>query len=186
MKTSWFAPLALLLLLGFVGSSTAYSDTRAPEVPVGLQVPDGCRVSSRAFAVGVQIYVGTPSPADATKLVWTFAAPEAILYDADGAYLGVHYAFAGPTRPAWQSESGSLVVAARTVPPVTVDPTAIPWLRLDAVQAEGPGIFRRVAYIQRVNTTGGLAPAAPPSRVGEVARIPYTAEYVFFRAAKSD
>ncbi len=52
-----------------------------------------------------------------------------------------------------------------------------------AVETDGPGIFRRVAFIQRVNTTGGTAPAAPGTTVGEEARVPYTAEYYFYRAA---
>ena len=71
--------------------------------------------------------------------------------------VGIHYAFAGPTRPAWESASGSRVVAARTVAPVTVDTNAIPWLVLNAVPENtiGPGIFERTTYIQRVNTTGG-------------------------------
>src|SRR5262249_49113230 len=36
-------------------------------------------------------------------------------------------------------------------------------------------------YIQRVNTVGGKAPTAPGD-VGEVVRVPYTAEYFFYRA----
>jgi hypothetical protein len=106
-----------------------------------------------------------------------------VLFDADGNVVGSHYAFAGPTRPAWQTLSGSLVVGARSVPPVTVDPTAIPWLILQAVSTEGPGILEHTTYIQRVNTAGGLAPAALPTSAGEVARVPYTTEYYFYRAA---
>ena len=40
-----------------------------------------------------------------------------------------------------------------------------------------------MTFIQRVNTTGGIAPAAPGTTVGEEARVPYTAEYFFYRAA---
>jgi len=100
--------------------------------------------------------------------------------------VGIHYAFAGPTRPAWESASGSRVVAARTVAPVTVDTNAIPWLVLNAVPENtiGPGIFERTTYIQRVNTTGGLAPSSPPTALGQEARVPYTAEYYFYRAVK--
>jgi hypothetical protein len=53
---------------------------------------------------------------------------------------------------------------------------------LGAVSSEGPGIVHRVTYIQRVNTVGGLAPADPGDVPGEVARVPYTAEYFFYRA----
>ena len=50
---------------------------------------------------------------------------------------------------------------------VTVDPNAIPWLRLHAVSTEGPGIFADTTFIQRVNTTGGKAPAADGTWLGK-------------------
>ena len=162
------------------------NDNRAPEVPASLQVPAGNKVSFHTYAIGVQIYAATASATSPTGFAWTFQAPEAVLFDADGNVVGIHYAFAGPTRPAWESESGSRVVGARTVPPVTVTSNAIPWLILSAVPTNtvGPGIFARTTYIQRVNTTGGLAPATAPTALGQEARVPYTAEYFFFRATK--
>jgi hypothetical protein len=184
MKTKFIALLSMLGSLAASGLAGNANDSRTPDVPSSLQVPEGYRVSRHAYAMGVQIYVATVSPADPTKLVWTFAAPEAVLYDAEGEIVGIHYAYAGPTRPAWESQSGSIVVGARTVPPVTVDPTAVPWLVLDGIQSTGPGIFKDTAYIQRVNTTGGLAPAVPPTHVGQEVRVPYTAEYLFYRLRK--
>ena len=64
----------------------------------------------------------------------------------------------------------------------TPDPASIPWLLLAAVSTEGPGIFHRVTFIQRVNTAGGNAPAQPGTVIGEEARVPYTTEYLFYRA----
>ena len=61
------------------------------------------------------------------------------------------------------------------------DASAIPWLLLVAVSTEGPGVLDGVTYIQRVNTTGGLAPAVPGTFVGQEADVPYTAEYYFYR-----
>jgi hypothetical protein len=52
---------------------------------------------------------------------------------------------------------------------------------LKEVSSEGPGIFRRVTFIQRVNTVGGNAPSAPGDFTGEVVRVPYTTEYFFYR-----
>ena len=177
---------ALALLLGacFVSShAEPGNDNRAPDVPDSLRVPDGTKVSFHAYAIGVQIYAATASATSPTGYAWTFTGPEAVLYDADGNTVGIHYAFAGPTRPAWESESGSRVVGARSVPPVTVNSNAIPWLILSAVPTNtiGPGIFERTTYIQRVNTTGGLAPATAPTQLGQEARVPYTAEYFFYR-----
>jgi len=70
-----------------------------------------------------------------------------------------------------------------SLPPlsVTVDTNAISWLRLTALNPEGPGVFAGTTFIQRVNTTGGKAPSANGTFVGQVARIPYTADYFFYR-----
>ena len=35
--------------------------------------------------------------------------------------------------------------------------------------------------IQRLNTVGGTMPATPGTTVGEIARVPYTAEYYFYK-----
>ena len=76
--------------------------------------------------------------------------------------------------------SGSKVAGARLFG-CSPDATAIPWLLLEAVSTSGPGIYSSVTYIQRLNTTGGLAPAGPGSFIGETVQIPYTAEYYFYR-----
>jgi hypothetical protein len=90
--------------------------------------------------------------------------------------VGIHYA--GPT---WESHSGGKVVASR-LESCAPDPTAIAWLLLQKVSTEGPGIFDRVTYIQRVNTAGGLPPTGPGPFIGAEEDVPYTAEYYFHRA----
>ena len=70
---------------------------------------------------------------------------------------------------------------------VTVDATAIPWLLLSAAStAAGPDGDRLVhtTYIQRIATTGGLAPPAAEctaATAGTVAEVPYTADYYFWK-----
>ena len=129
------------------------------------------RLWRRVYAEGVQIYRWNGSG-------WAFVAPEAVLSsDAGGnSTVGTHYA--GPT---WESNSGSKVIATRQAG-CTPDLSAIPWLLLKTVSTTGPGIFSPVTFIQRVNTTGGLAPTAPGTMVNEVVEIPYTTEYYFYRA----
>ena len=124
-----------------------------------------------AYATGVQVYRWNGTS-------WAFIAPDAVLYaDADfRGRIGTHYA--GPT---WESESGSKVVAS-VVDRCTPNPNAIPWLELGALSATGPGIFEGVTAIQRVNTVGGTAPSIAGTVVGEEARVPYTAEYFFYRS----
>ena len=168
------AALAVLALTS-IPAARAGDDNRAPDLPSplcdSLQVPPGNKVAFHVYALGVQIYRWNGTS-------WGFVAPAAILF-ADANYhgeVGIHYA--GPT---WESNSGSTVVA-MVLERCTADPTAIPWLLLETDSAEGPGIFHRVTYIQRVNTTGGLAPAAPGSSIGAEVEVPYTAEYYFYRA----
>ncbi|MBV9879846.1 MAG: DUF3455 domain-containing protein [Gemmatirosa sp.] len=137
-----------------------------------LNAPAGAQLSAHAYATGVQIYRW-----DGTA--WAFVAPAADLFT-DAALtdrLGVH--FAGPT---WRSTSGSKVIGA-VVDRCTPDANAIPWLSLRAVAADGPGVFWRTTFIQRVRTVGGLAPATRGRTVGQEARVPYTAEYYFYRGS---
>ena len=61
------------------------------------------------------------------------------------------------------------------------NPDDIPWLLIRALSSEGPGPFGQVTYIQRVNTSGGVAPTQAGNTVGDEARVPYTTEYYFYR-----
>jgi hypothetical protein len=152
--------------------------TAAPsgsEVPDGIAVDEGNKPFLIGHAVGVQIY-------RCNGVSWGLVAPRANLYGDNGQLIATH--FAGPS---WQARDGSTVVAQRIKDPVTVDPTAIPWLLLEAKSATaGPDGDRLAAttYIQRVATTGGLAPAASPctaDTAGVEAEVPYTANYVFWK-----
>lgn len=141
-----------------------------PPVCSNIQTPAGNELAFSVYALGVQIYKWSGAN-------WDFVAPLANLYaDEDfHALVGIHYA--GPT---WET-IGSKVVATR-VQGCAPDSTAIPWLLLQKSSTTGFGVLRRVTYIQRVNTAGGLAPTAPGTTVGEEKRVPYTAEYYFYRA----
>ena len=87
--------------------------------------------------------------------------------------------------PKWESKSGSKVEARRVSGTgCTPDPTAIAWLLLSKYEASGPGIFASTTFIQRVNTTGGLAPVVAGTTINQVMEVPYTAEYYFYRAKK--
>jgi hypothetical protein len=143
-------------------------DNRAPEVPNDIAVKAG-KVVFHGLGVGVQVYTWNGTS-------WGSATPEATLFDEDGNVASIH--FAGPS---WESNSGSKVVGAVVPPTVTVDTNSIPWLLLSAVRTEGDGIFDDVTFIQRVHTAGGKAPATDGTIVGQVARVPYTADYFFFR-----
>lgn len=166
--------LLFFISLAPLPAVSAKEGMREPDLPSPLcdklRAPEGSKVTFHVYALGVQVYRWDGAS-------WVFVAPVANLF-ADDNYrgqVGVHYA--GPT---WESNSGSRVIARRTQS-CTPDSTAIPWLLLETVSNDGPGIFSSVTYVQRVNTTGGLAPASPGSFVGAEAKVPYTAEYYFYR-----
>jgi hypothetical protein len=180
LKITRVAALAVLfaaaaLALPSTAAARAATDNRAPDLPSplcdGLQAPAGNKVAFHVYAQGVQVYRWNGAS-------WDLVAPVATL-SADpnhASEVGIHYA--GPT---WESKSGSKVAAKRLLP-CTPDASAIPWLLLQATSTSGPGVFSSVTYVQRVNTTGGLAPATPGTAVGMTAEVPYTAEYYFYRA----
>ena len=96
----------------------------------------------------------------------------------------IHH-FAGPdlAAPRRQLDLGQLVK------PATVDPKSIPWLLLSA-KIETAGKFgnrlTQTTFIQRINTRGGIAPAASTctaATAGAKKEVPYTADYYFWRKA---
>ena len=142
-------------------------------LPVGceeLRVPEGNELAFRVYASGVQVYWWNGTS-------WGFVGPIATLYANAGmtGKVGVHYG--GPT---WKSNSGSLVIGQNPIR-CTPDPDSIPWLRLEAYETDGSGIFNGVSYIQRINTSGGKAPVEPGSYDGQTVEVPYTTEYYFYR-----
>jgi len=148
----------------------------APAIPEALKVPAGNKLAFSLDAEGVQMY---QCQATATGgFAWVFLAPEADLFGKHARIAGSHYA--GPT---WEALDGSTVVAAR-VAGVTVDATAIPWLLLQSVSNTGSGKMTPVTFIQRVDTTEGLAPTTgcDAEHVGAQADVDYTATYHFYKA----
>jgi Protein of unknown function (DUF3455) len=153
----------------------AHAGPAEPVVPSDIAVPEGNKVFLVGHAVGVQIYSCDGSS-------WAFVAPRADLYGDNGTLIATH--FAGPT---WEARDGSKV-GGLVEKKVTVDPTAIPWLRLAAaskvVGADGDRLAA-TTYIQRIATTGGLAPAADACNAGTAgtrAEVPYTGDYYFWKA----
>ena len=169
-------------LLAAVAAGTAVQAADAapapPAVPPTIVVEAGHKPFLVGHAVGVQIYTCKVVPGG---FAWSPATPRADLYDDHGNVIVTH--FGGPS---WQARDGSTVVGSR-VDGVTVDPTAIPWLLLAASGSPGPDGDRLTGtkFIQRIATTGGLSPAAAEcdaESVGTAREIPYTADYVFWKA----
>jgi hypothetical protein len=165
-------------------TQVASAEPAPPEVPPTL-VPQGV---NKVFLVGhtddksFQIY-------KCTATGWVLDRPSATLLGDNGKVVATH--FAGPlgaSQPTWQATDGSTVVgkreAAADAPPGPAP--AIPWLLLSAAStAAGHDGDRLVAttFIQRVNTTGGVAPTTgcSSSTVGAEQKVLYTAVYYFWK-----
>jgi hypothetical protein len=164
-----------------------------PQVPANLTVPDGHRPFAIAQATGTQNYICLPS---GTGMAWSFLGPQATLFDGSHQVM-THYLSPNPDeqntpRATWQHSRDSSAVWAAAIASSSdaayVEQGAIPWLLLRVVGTEmGPAFgdrLTRTTYIQRVNTSGGVAPAAgcaAPVDLGKRAMVPYATDYVFYR-----
>lgn len=169
--------VALAALMALVPSA-AGAGLSAPVVPPNLAVPPGNTLFLVGHARGYQIY---RCEAQNAGYAWVLWAPWAGLVDDAGNNVALHYA--GPT---WRAPDGSVVVATRIASAPAPVPNAIPWLLLAPTMTSGPGggTFNNTTYIQRINTTGGLAPAGgcDAGHVGATVAVYYTADYYFYKA----
>ncbi len=169
---------ATALIASLAGAAAAQgTPTTAEDIPANLRPPTGSVLLFELGARGVQIYACEAKPDDATAFAWTFKAPEAELLNARGEVVGRH--FAGPT---WQGHDGSVVVGKVLERADAPDPTAIPWLLLEAKRHAGNGVFSAITHVQRLDTEGGVAPAegCDADHVGTEVRQSYEATYAFY------
>jgi hypothetical protein len=146
-----------------------------PDAPANIQAPAGATLALRLGADGAQIYTCKADAAGA--FAWALKAPDAKLYDDQCALVGTH--FAGPTWK-WTGDDSS-VVGMKVAE--SASPGTIPWLLLKAASTSGQGMMSAISYVQRVNTTGGVAPATgcDASTAGAEVSVPYTANYYFYK-----
>jgi hypothetical protein len=174
--------VAALALFALVPGLAQAAKPDQPSVPAAIRAPAGHVPYLLGHATGTQNYTCQNT---ATGYAWTLVAPAATLVDDEGKQLMTHYG--GPT---WQAKDGSKVMGAR-VDGAPGAPGAIPWLLLRATSTPaGPDgdKLTGTTYIQRVNTTGGLAPSTgcDAAHLGAAQNVSYTADYYFYRAAGSD
>jgi hypothetical protein len=174
----FFLAAALTALAALPQVQVAHAGTPEPDVPTAIEVPAGNKVFLAGHAVGVQIYSCDPATG------WVLVAPRANLYDDHGTLVATHHA-----GPSWQARDGSTVLG--TVDRRAPVPGSIPWLRLakasTTVGADGDRLTA-TKYIQRIATTGGLAPAPADCTdvtAGSRSEVPYTADYYFWKSTGS-
>jgi hypothetical protein len=172
---------------------------RPPPVPANLEVPEGNTAFLVGHAIGTQNYVCLPSGAGFTYVLFT---PEATLCNDHDKQIITHYfspnlapfdpSDLNKIRATWQASDTSTVWAAASDSashddfPEFVADGAIAWVKLTVVGAEdgprGGDTLSDTTFIQRLNTSGGIAPAdcTSPADVGKEAFVPYTADYFFY------
>jgi hypothetical protein len=211
MKKFMFVTLAIMLGLGAFSfqarPARADGSITPPTLPDDMApVPAGNKLFLGTHAVGTQNYVCKPSGAGVAYVLFT---PEATLSGEDGGQVITHNFSPNPFEPntdpkvvadgtiraTWQYRDTSRVWAKVHANDetgkgaVTVDSTAIAWLLLDGVGSQkgptGGDKLKDTTFVQRLKTTGGLAPKTGCSSLtdlGNTAFVPYTADYFFYKA----
>jgi Protein of unknown function (DUF3455) len=179
-----------------------------PPVPVNLEVPAGNTLFLKGEAKGTQNYVCLPSAQSQTGLAFKLFTPQATLFlplnftGNEFTHEIITHFFSpnpdpsdnGAIRATWQSSLDTSAVWAATVPngassdPNFVKPGAVAWLLLEKKGTQrgptGGEDLAQTTFVQRLNTSGGLAPGTGcsfPQDIGATAFVPYTADYFFYK-----
>lgn len=145
---------------------------KVDEVPAALRVPGDHKVVFEGIvAAGTQTY---HCGADGK---YVLLGPTAMLRGREGQYAAHYFG------PSWQYQDGSVVVGKV----IAKEPRAntIDQLLVQVAQHDGrAGLFSDVDFIQRLATSGGVAPPqCDPTRDATLA-VPYTAIYQFWAPRK--
>ena len=147
-------------------------------LPEAVRVPAGHKQTMNTLGAGEITYECRAKKDMPTAFEWAFVGPVATLADGSGRLVGKYYA--GPT---WEANDGSKVTG-KQVATAPAGAGNIPLQLVKAEPAMGMGAMQGVAYIQRLNTVGGVAPAeaCDASKAGTRKQVGYRADYVFYRA----
>ena len=153
---------------------TPAPDFSAPAIPDLIKPPAGSHpLGAYVVTAGTQNYTCVVAAGATTGAYTGASVPEAQLIGAGGR---IHH-FAGPS---WQSErDGSLVTATKIG--ASARTGAIPELLLQVATHSGKGILSKADYINRLATSGGVAPT-DSCTAGQTVSVPYKAVYLFWDA----
>jgi hypothetical protein len=206
-QTRWLtAGASALALTGFVSQPAYAQRVTPPAVPFNVQVPEGAKAFLVGHATGTQNYVCQPSGAGFKFVLFT---PQATLFGDNEKQIITHYfspnlspippEIEGTIRATWQDSHDTSIVWASATPTTTstdekfVQKGAVAWVLLTVVGRQGGPIGSNklgpTTFIQRVNTSGGVAPSTGCSSLADVgtqAFQPYTADYFFYTGGESN
>ena len=176
-----------------------------PPAPTELQVEPGNKAFLEGHGVGTQNYICLPCPnastpaakcPDASGFAWILFTPQATLLADNDKPVTTHFFSPNPSedgtiRATWQDSRDLSTVWGGQAIQSFVAPDSVPWLLLPmAGTQEGPtggDTLTATTFIQRLNTSGGVAPSdgcSQSSDVGAKAFVNYTADYFFYKADK--
>lgn len=208
MKYLSLFPIAALAVVSaslprVANGQNGLTEVKIPSAPANLQVPSGNTAYLKTRAAGTQNYICMPG---ANGAAWKFLGPQATLFvtfpwiqgeaswQVATHFLGANPAENGTPRATWQSSFDTSAVWAKAVAeskdPQYVASDAIPWLLLQVVGSQrgltGGTALSQTTFIQRVNTSGGVAPSTgcDESNYGKLALVPYATDYYFYQPTK--
>ena len=183
--TKFIATAGLVLFTSTFAMFIYAADPDCPGTFTGsITPPIGNELKLTLHAKGIQIYDCKESLITPRTYSWVFRSPVATLSKHGKA--AIHYA--GPRWKSIMPGDNSTIKGAKCQDISSLTPNAIPQLLLSATHVTPGPLFGNVTYIQRVNTTGGVAPVAPVAPAASVCGlgaeldVPYTADYKLYRA----
>jgi len=171
--------LARFLALPALAVATCALAAVSPPAGIGasIRAPAGEEPAFVLHGEGSHAFECRPLPSDPNRFGWAFTTPEVTLYDA-GRPIARHVA-----ENTWEAigdrSSVNGVLRARQ----DGGPANLPWLLLRAQPTAETGLFAGVTSVQRVNTSGGVAPdgGCDASNAGKETRVNVAADYYFYR-----
>jgi len=179
-----------------------------PDVPEAIKLKVPAVPFLLGHGVGTQNYVCSPSGAGVAFVLMT---PQATLFDNENEQLTSHFFSPNPQEPntnpvvvtdrairvTWRhSQDSSTVWGEVKQGNASSDSNfvafgAVAWLLVTKVHVEdgptGGDKLSKTTFIHRVNTAGGLAPSVGCNSAADLGRqafVPYTADYIFYRAPR--
>ena len=193
-KTATLAAALAAVLTTAIVTAHAAEQITPPAVPQEIVVDAGFKPFFVGHAVGTQNYMCAVTTTGG--LDWLAIGPQATIFNDEAEQTLTHFQSWNPSKNAiqstWQhSRDTSAVWATRykgSSDPLYVAPGAIEWLLLEVMGAQtGPGGGDKLVqarFIHRVNTIGGMKPAAAECTLGMLTQrrlVYYEADYYFYR-----
>jgi outer membrane protein assembly factor BamB len=137
---------------------------------------------------GVQVYAATvPRGSAGARVagppVWTLRETTADLAEVgpDGIVKPQGARVRLSAGPVWTAGDGSAVAGQIEKSAEAPGKVSAPWALYKVVRHDGHGVLGEQSYVQCLYTHAGQAPKAAPAKAGDVARVPYVAQYWFYK-----